>query len=92
MSGHSIDCIEMMVNIKLEDENTCDLLYDALVLESSYNPNERAQANLEKDKDLLILKISAKDSISARASINSFMKWINLSLEIISLSKNEEKL
>lgn len=90
MSGHTIDCIEMMVNIKLEDENTCDLLYDALVLESTYNPNERAQADLEKDNDTLILKINAKDSISARASINSFMKWINLSLQIISLSKNEK--
>jgi len=91
MNGHTIDCIEMMVNIKLVDENTCNLLYDALVLESSYNPNERAQANLEKDKDTLILKINAKDSISARASINSFMKWINLSLQIVSLSKNKEE-
>ena len=89
MNEHTIDCIEMMVNIKLEDKNTCELLYDALVLESTYNPNERAQANLEKDGDTLILKIDANDSISARASINSFMKWINLSLQIISLSKNE---
>lgn len=80
----------MTVNIKLEDENTCDMLYDALVLESTYNPNERAQADLGKDRDTLILRINAKDSISARASINSFMKWINLSLQIISLSKNEK--
>ena len=90
MKEQSIDCIEVLVNIKLEDENTCNLLYDAIALESSYNPNERAQADLERKKDTLILKINAKDSISARASVNSFLKWINLSLQIISMSKNEE--
>ena len=90
MTEQSIDCIEMLVNIKLEDEITCNLLFDAIALESSYNPNERAQADLVKEKDMLILKIKAKDLISARASINSFLKWMNLSLQIISMSKNEE--
>ena len=90
MTEQSIDCIEMLVNIRLEDEITCNLLFDAIALESSYNPNERAQADLMREKDMLILKIKAKDSISARASINSFLKWMNLSLQIISMSKNEE--
>ena len=89
MTEPSINSIEMLVNIKLEDENTCNLLYDAIALESTYNPNERAQADLEREKNTLILKINAKDSISARASINSFLKWINLSLQIISKSKKE---
>jgi len=86
-----IKSISMTVKIQVADNHTCSLLYDALVLESGYNPNDRAQANLTVDNNLLILEISAKDAVSARASINSFMKWINLSLQIISMTKNTKQ-
>ena len=91
MSLQSINQICMTVKIQVPDNQTCNFLYDALVLESGYNPNDRAQANLTVDNNLLILEINAKDSVSARASINSFMKWINLSLQIISMTENTDK-
>ncbi len=91
MSLQSINSICMTVKIQVSDNQTCNFLYDALVLESGYNPNDRAQANLMVDNNCLILEINAKDSVSARASINSFMKWINLSLQIISITKNTDK-
>ena len=91
MSSQSINSISMTVKIHVTDNQTCNLLYEALVLESRYNPNDRAQANLTVDNNLLILEINAKDPVSARASINSFMKWINLSLQIISMTENTEK-
>ena len=85
MSSQSINSISMTVKIYVTDNQTCSLLYEALVLESGYNPNDRAQANLTVDNNRLILEIKAKDPVSARASINSFMKWISLSLQIISM-------
>ena len=86
MNEQVIDHIEMVVNLELENEKICTLLYETLVLESGYNPNDRAQVSMEKESNKLILKILAKDSISARAAINSFMKWINVSLQIISIT------
>lgn len=91
MSLQSINSISMTVKIQVTDNQTCNLLYDALVLESGYNPNDRAQANLTVDNNLLILEINAKDVVSVRASINSFMKWINLSLQIISMTENADQ-
>ncbi|MHA1482761.1 MAG: KEOPS complex subunit Pcc1 [Candidatus Heimdallarchaeaceae archaeon] len=91
MSSLSINSISMTVKIHVTDNQTCNLLYEALVLESGHNPNDRAQANLTVDNNFLILEINAKDPVSARASINSFMKWINLSLQIISMTENTEK-
>lgn len=88
MGLQSINSISMIIKIQVTDNQTCGLLYDALVLESGYNPNDRSQVNLSFDNNLLILNINAKDSVSARASINSFMKWINLSLQIISMTEN----
>ncbi len=81
----------MTVIIQVTDNRTCSLLYETLVLESRYNPNDRAQANLTVDNNLLILEINAKDPVSARASINSFMKWIGISLQIISMTEDTEK-
>ncbi|MEE9410299.1 MAG: KEOPS complex subunit Pcc1 [Candidatus Heimdallarchaeota archaeon] len=89
MNEQVIDHIEMVVNLGLENEKICTLLYETLVLESGYNPNDRAQVSMEKESNKLILKILAKDSISARAAINSFMKWINVSLQIISISNKK---
>jgi len=91
MSLQSINSICMTVKIQVSDNQTCNFLYDALVIESGYNPNDRAQANLMVDNNCLILEINAKDSVSARASINSFMKWINLSLQIISITENTDQ-
>ncbi len=88
MSLQSINSINITVEIQVSDSQICNLLYETLVLESGYNPNDRSQVNLAFDNNLLILKINAKDSVSARASINSFMKWINLSLQIISMTEN----
>lgn len=90
MSLQAINSIIMSVKIQVIDNQTCNLLYDALVLESGYNPNDRAQANLTVVNNFLILEIKASDPVAARASINSFMKWINLSLQIISMTENSE--
>ena len=86
MRVQAINSIDMTLKFQLSDSKTCNLLYDALALESGYNPNDRAQAQLKIYNNLLILEIHAKDPISARASINSFMKWIDLSLQIISIT------
>jgi len=89
MKKEIINKIEMTIELSFKDETTTNLVFNALLLESDYNPNERAQANLEiKDKNIL-LTINAKDTASARAAVNSFLKWINLSMEVISLAESK---
>lgn len=79
-----IQSIKIKFEMKFETADKCKLVYDSLLLESSYDPNERSSAKLEQQDTFLILKIEAIDSVSARASMNSFLKWINLSLDLIS--------
>ena len=73
----------MDFKFEMENERIGNLLFRTLKLESTYNPNERAIASLDIQDNILLLKIDAQDSVSARASINSFLKWINLSLQLI---------
>jgi KEOPS complex subunit Pcc1 len=83
MNSSDIKKLDVDFEIELEDEKTSTLLYNALKLESKQNPNERAKTSLEVCGNILKLKILAQDSISARAAINSFLKWINLSTQLI---------
>ena len=89
MKKEIISKIEMTFELSFDDQKTTNLVFNALLIESDYNPNERAQANLEIKEKSILLTINASDTASARAAINSFLKWINLSKELISLIENK---
>ena len=89
MKKEIINKIEMTIELSFEDRKTSNLVFDALLLESDYNPNERAQASLKSQEKNILLTINAKDTASARAAVNSFLKWINLSIELISLTEGK---
>ena len=84
MISNFISDIELIMKIKLENRQVSKILFDALNLETTYNPNDRASVRLSTDDEQLILIIIAQDSVSARAAMNSYMRWINLSLQILS--------
>jgi tRNA threonylcarbamoyladenosine modification (KEOPS) complex Pcc1 subunit len=83
MKKTAIKKLDIDFEFEMEDEKISNLLYENLNLESNSNPNDRAKSSLEVHKNVLKLKINAMDSISARAAINSYLKWINLSIELI---------
>ncbi|MCG3222592.1 MAG: CTAG/PCC1 family protein [Candidatus Heimdallarchaeota archaeon] len=83
MKSSKIKRLEIDFEFKMENEKMSNLLYETLNLESKYNPNDRVITSLEVHENVLILKIDAMDSISARAAINSYLKWINLSIQLI---------
>ena len=83
MKDASIDKISIKMNFNFKDEKTTQKIYDALQLESDYDPNERAQTTISIKSATLIVRIDAADSVSARASANSFLKWINLSGQLL---------
>ena len=84
MVSNFISDIELVMKIKLENRLVSKLLFDALNIETTYNPNDRASVRLSTEDEQLILIIIAQDSVSARAAMNSYMRWINLSLQILS--------
>jgi KEOPS complex subunit Pcc1 len=89
MKKEIINKIEMTIELSFKDQQITNLVFNALLLESDYNPTERAQANLKNKEKSILLTINASDTASARAALNSFLKWINLSIELISLIENK---
>lgn len=58
------------------------------MLEFETSPDYRSSMDLKLDKDQIIITIDAEDATSFRASINSAIKWIKLSVEINELTEN----
>ncbi|MCQ2971751.1 MAG: hypothetical protein MJ209_00400 [archaeon] len=80
-----LEKVTSQIVIDFEDEDQAKIIYDAILLEFDTAPDYRSSMTLKLDKTKLIIDIDAEDSTSFRASLNSAIKWINLSLEINNL-------
>ncbi|TFG10563.1 hypothetical protein EU534_00815 [Candidatus Heimdallarchaeota archaeon] len=83
MDNQVIDNILISMKFRFKNQEITQKIYDSLVLESKYDPNERAKTTITLEETSLIINIDAKDSVSARAASNSFLKWVNLSEQIL---------
>lgn len=77
-----LESVNSSITIECDDENQAKIIFDSIKLEFQTAPDYRSSMDLTIDKNLLIIEIEAQDSTSFRASFNSAIKWIKLSLEI----------
>jgi len=84
-----INGIEFTSRISFEDENTCKIIADSLEIETKNLVNDRAVVTINVDKKDLFLLIKAKDSVSARAAMNSYLKLIDVSLKVLQKTTEE---
>lgn len=90
INENSLKQIKSKIAIECDDESQAQLIYNSILLEFETAPNYRSTMTLDIDKDQLIINIYANDSTSFRASLNSAIKWIKLSLEInLNITKNK---
>ena len=88
MNNQVIDNINVEMRFIFKKNETTQRIYETLMPESTYDTNERAKTTIRVENNTLIVNILAKDSVSARAASNSFLKWINLSKQLLSYVKD----
>ena len=59
---------EILINAGIND------IYELLSVETRQTTNQRSSFALEKKKDMLIVKVEAKDSVALRATLNTLTK------------------
>ena len=74
--------------IDFDTEKQAKIVYDSILLEFETSPDYRSSMDLKLDKNSIIITIDAEDATSFRASINSAIKWIKLSVEINELTES----
>ncbi|MFQ5980711.1 MAG: KEOPS complex subunit Pcc1 [Candidatus Heimdallarchaeota archaeon] len=73
------------VRIKLSSPHIAEIISQALNPEIATQLERRARADIEQEGVNLSLKISAKDQIALRATMNSFLRWIDGALSTLEL-------
>ena len=81
-----LESVKSDIAIEFENQKQAKIIYDAIVLEFETAPDYRSSMNLTLDESRILIRINAEDATSFRASVNSAIKWIKLSLEINNLT------
>ena len=80
------------VYLKLASEKKLSAVLEALGPEVKNAPGARSQVGLEREKNLLVLTVGARDSVALRATLNAYLRWINSILNVFHVLENREKL
>lgn len=81
-----LESVKSNIVIEFESDKQAKIIYDSILLEFETAPDYRSSMTLELEGSNIIINIDAEDSTSFRASVNSAIKWIKLSLEINNLT------
>ena len=80
-----LESVKSRIDIEFENSDQAKIIYDYIILEFNTAPDYRSSMDLTLEENKIIINIDAEDSTSFRASVNSAIKWINLSLQINNL-------
>lgn len=81
-----LESIKSDIASEFENQKQAKIIYESIILEFETAPDYRSSMSLTLDESRILIRIDAEDSTSFRASVNSAIKWIKLSLEINNLT------
>ena len=81
-----LESIKSDIAIEFENQKQAKIIYESIILEFETAPDYRSSMSLTLDESRILIRIDSEDSTSFRASVNSAIKWIKLSLEINNLT------
>ena len=81
-----LESIKSDIAIEFENQKQAKIIYESIILGFETAPDYRSSMSLTLDESRILIRIDAEDSTSFRASVNSAIKWIKLSLEINNLT------
>lgn len=78
--------VEIQLEVELDSRKEAEIIYEALKPEIKFSNSSRTRSWMKIKDKKLILEVQARDSTSLRASVNSYLRWINLSCQVLELS------
>jgi KEOPS complex subunit Pcc1 len=77
-----------VVRLKFPSEKHSRIIYEALMPEIEKPATVRSRVDLEKDCEVLILKIDARDTVALRAALNAYLRWVKSVLGVLEVLEN----
>lgn len=76
------------LTIEFDNPEEADVVLKSIKPEINGSPSDRTSVDIKTDEKYLIINIEADDSASFRASLNSYLRWIKLSSDILNIEKD----
>lgn len=85
--GHSnfLEGVEAEIEIEFENPEEAEIVLGSIKPEINGSPSDRTSVRVNVHDSTLKIVIDAQDTASFRASMNSYLRWIKLSQEVINL-------
>ncbi|PKL67922.1 MAG: hypothetical protein CVV28_04145 [Methanobacteriales archaeon HGW-Methanobacteriales-1] len=81
--------VESEIEIVFDSNLQAQVVFTSVNPEIISSPSQRSSMEMLVKGKSIFLKIKSKDSASFRASLNSSIKWIMLSLDVLDLQKED---
>jgi KEOPS complex subunit Pcc1 len=72
-----------ILRLKFSSEKHLEIVFNALTPEVEKPATVRSKTVLDMEKGFLILKVGATDAVALRAAINSYLRWINSTVNVL---------
>ena len=73
------------VRLKLPSDKQLTAILNALTPEAKSLRTRRSEVKMVKDGLFLVLAVEAEDTVALRSTLNAYLRWINSTLNVISL-------
>jgi KEOPS complex subunit Pcc1 len=83
-----LEGVETDLEIEFSSPEEAEIVLRSIKPEINGSPSDRTSVRVKINDSTLKIVIDAQDTVSFRASLNSYLRWIKLSNEVINL-KNE---
>ena len=80
-----LEGIETELEIEFDTSREAEIVLESIKPEINGSPSDRTSVSIDIHDNTLKIVINAKDTASFRASLNSYLRWIKLSKEVINL-------
>jgi len=77
--------VETQIKIEFPFNRDAEITLKAIEPEIMDSPSERARTGIECREKTVKITITARDTASLRASLNSYLRWLILSQQILEL-------
>jgi KEOPS complex subunit Pcc1 len=80
-----LEGVETELEIEFDNPRETEIVLGSIKQEINGSPSDRTSVSIDIHDNTLKIIITAKDTASFRASLNSYLRWIKLSKEVINL-------
>lgn len=81
----TLESVKAEFEIKFDNHWEAEIILKSLEPEVDTSPSQRSSTNFKLVSNILKIEINAADATSLRAAVNSYLRWIRLSHDIIKL-------